>query len=145
MSDIVLTVTFDYFGVSCRIDRHQIECFITLLVRMCRRLSGLALVPSQVRLMHHRSRMPSEFARLFGTRVAFTCDADEVVYHGSMARTSCVDADPYLNALLVKYCDEALAQRRKRAATWQTKLKMPWYRCCRTARHVSVQLPRNSA
>jgi AraC-like DNA-binding protein len=119
----VLTITFDYFGVSRRLDRHQIECFITILVRMCRKLSGLSLVPSRVRLMHHRPRMPSEFAQLFGTHVAFTCDADEVVYPGSMARTSCVNADPYLNVLLVKYCDEALSQRRKRAATWQTKVE----------------------
>ena len=119
----VVTVTFDYFGVSRRLDRHQIECFITGLVRMCRRLTGLALVPSQVRLMHHRSRMPSEFAPLFGTHVAFTCEADEVVYAGSVARTSCVNADPYLNALLVKYCDEAMAQRRKKAATWQMKVE----------------------
>jgi hypothetical protein len=39
-----VTVTFDYFGVS------------RLLVRLCRKLSGLSLVPLQVRLMHRRSR-----------------------------------------------------------------------------------------
>jgi AraC-like DNA-binding protein len=118
-----VTITFDYFGVPRRLDRHQIECFITLLVRMCQKLSGLSLVPSQVRLMHRRSRMPSEFARLFGTHVAFTCDADEVVYPGTLARAPCVNADPYLNALLVKYCDEAMARRRKKAATWQSKVE----------------------
>jgi AraC-like DNA-binding protein len=118
-----VSVTFDYFGVSRRLDRHQIECFITILVRMCRKLSGLSLVPSRVRLMHHRSRMPSEFARLFGTHVAFTCDADEVIYPASIAHAPCVNADPYLNALLVRYCDEAMAQRRKRTATWQMKVE----------------------
>jgi AraC-like DNA-binding protein len=40
-----------------------------------------------------------------------------------MARTPCVNADPYLNALLVKYCEEALARRRKKAATWQSKVE----------------------
>jgi AraC-like DNA-binding protein len=118
-----VTVSFDYFAVSRRLDRHQIECFITILVRMCQKLSGLSLAPSQVRLMHRRSRMPSEFARLFGAHVAFTCEADEVVYPGSMARTPCVNADPYLNALLVKYCEEALGRRRKKAATWQSKVE----------------------
>ena len=119
----ILTITFDYFGIPRRLDRHQIECFITILVRICRRLGGLSLVPSQVRLMHHRARMPSEFARLFGSHVAFTSAADELVYPGAMARMSCVNADPYLNALLVKYCDEAMAQRRKKAATWQSKVE----------------------
>jgi AraC-like DNA-binding protein len=118
-----VTITFDYFGVSRRLDRHQIECFITILVRMCRKLSGLALVPSRVRLMHHRLRMPSEFVGLFGTDVAFTSDADEVRYPGPIGRAPCVNADAYLNALLVRYCDEALAQRRKRAATWQMKVE----------------------
>ena len=55
------------------------------------------------------------FARLFGTHVAFTCDADEVVYPVSLARAPAVNADPYLNALLVKYCDEAMARRRKKS------------------------------
>jgi AraC-like DNA-binding protein len=118
-----VTITFNYYGISRRLDRHQIECFITILVRMCQKLSGLSLVPSQVRLMHRRSRMPSEFGRLFGTHVAFACDADEVVYPGSMASAPCVNADPYLNALLVKYCDEAMARRRKKAATWQSKVE----------------------
>ncbi len=118
-----VTIAFDYVGVSRRLDRHQIECFITILVRMCRTLSGFSLVPSRVRLMHHRSRMPSQFSGLFGTHVAFTSDADEVTYPASMACASCVNADPYLNALLVRYCDEALAQRRKRSASWQTRVE----------------------
>jgi AraC-like DNA-binding protein len=116
-----VTVTFKYFGVARQLDRHQIEFFITILLRLCRKLSGLSLVPLRVRLMHHRSNMPSEFAPMFGTRVAFACNADEVVYPGSIACTSSVGADPYLNALLVRYCDDALAQRRKRSATWQLK------------------------
>lgn len=57
-----VTVTFDYFGVSRRLDRHQIECFITLLVRMCQKLSGLASVPSciVVRACHLSLRGCSE-------------------------------------------------------------------------------------
>ena len=73
--------------------------------------------------MHHRTRRPFDFARLFGTRLAFACDADEVVYPASIARIPCINADPYLNALLVKYCDEAVSQRRKRGSTWQTKVE----------------------
>jgi hypothetical protein len=34
-----------------------------------------------------------------------------------------VDADPYLNAVLVKYCDEALAYRRARPDTWELRVE----------------------
>jgi AraC-like DNA-binding protein len=119
----LVTVTFKYLGVARQVDRHQIEFFVTILLRACQKLSGLSLAPLRVKLMHHRSRLPVEIKRLFGTHVAFSCDADELVYPGSIAGAPSANADPYLNALLVRYCDEALAQRRKRSATWQLKVE----------------------
>ena len=118
-----VTVTYEYFGVARRLDRHQIEFFITMLVRICRTLSGLALTPSRIKVMHHRPHLLSEFRQLLGPNVEFSCDADELVYPGSIARTPCTNADPYLNALLERYCEEALARRRKRSATWQMKVE----------------------
>ena len=56
-----VALTFNHFGVARRLDRHQIEFIIAFLLRLCRNLSGLSLVPSQIKLMHHRTRMPSEF------------------------------------------------------------------------------------
>lgn len=118
-----VALTFNYFGVARRLDRHQIEFIIAFLLRLCRNLSGLSLVPSQIKLMHHRTRMPSEFKTLFGSHVAFGCETDEIVYPGSIARTPCTNADPYLNALLVRYCEEAVTQRRKTSTTWQLKVE----------------------
>ena len=122
-ADKLVTVTFHYLGVPRQFDRHQIEFFITILLRACRKFSGLALVPLRVKLMHHRSRLPSEIKRLFGAHVEFACDADEVVYAGSIARAPSANADPYLNALLVRYCDEVIAKRRKNSTTWQLKVE----------------------
>lgn len=118
-----VALTFNHFGVARRLDRHQIEFIIAFLLRLCRNLSGLSLLPSQIKLMHHRTRMPSEFKTLFGSHVAFACAVDEIVYPGSIARTPCTNADPYLNALLVRYCEEAVTQRRKRSTTWQLKVE----------------------
>jgi AraC-like DNA-binding protein len=73
--------------------------------------------------MHHRSRLPAEFRSLFGPNVAFACEADEIVYPGALAQTRCVNADRYLNALLERYCEEAIAQRRKASSTWQLKVE----------------------
>lgn len=118
-----VTVAFNYFGVARRVDRHQIEFIITLLLRVCRALSGLALTPSQVKLVHHRSRLPPEFRSLFGPHVAFACATDEVVYPGALAHTPCANADPYLNSLLERYCEEALRKRHKTPTTWQLKVE----------------------
>jgi AraC-like DNA-binding protein len=118
-----VSVAFDYFGVARQLDRHQIEFFITILLRICRALGGLAVTPSRIKLMHHRSRLPSEFRSLFGANVAFACGTDEVVYPGAIAGTPCTNADPYLNALLEQYCEQALADRRKASTTWQLKVE----------------------
>jgi hypothetical protein len=40
-----LDITFNYFGVARLPDRHQIECIITILLRLCQKLTGLSLVP----------------------------------------------------------------------------------------------------
>jgi AraC-like DNA-binding protein len=73
--------------------------------------------------MHHRSSLPSEFRRLFGPNVEFSCNADEIIYPGSLAHTPCANADPYLNALLERYCEQALVDRRKTSSTWQLKVE----------------------
>jgi AraC-like DNA-binding protein len=67
--------------------------------------------------------LPSEIKRLFGVHVAFACDADELVYPGSIAGAPSTNADPYLNALLVRYCEEAAAERRRNSTTWQLKVE----------------------
>jgi AraC-like DNA-binding protein len=54
---------------------------------------------------------------------AFACGADRIIYPSSITRAASVNADPYLNALLVKYCDEAAASRRKQSANWQLKVE----------------------
>ena len=118
-----VTIAFDYFGVPRQLDRHQIEFFITILLRTCRTLTGLSLVPLRIKLMHHRSSLPSEFRRLLGPNVEFSCNADEVIYPGSLAQTPCANADPYLNALLERYCEQALVDRRKTSSTWQLKVE----------------------
>jgi len=112
-------LTFTYFGVLRRSDRHQIEFFVTFLLRLCRELSGVRLSPIAINLTHHRTNMPSEFGGLFGPHVAFDRRVDEIAYPGTIAQTSLLHADPYLNSLLLEYCEEALANRRKKSTTWR--------------------------
>lgn len=119
--DVVLT--FTYVGVPRRHDHHQIEFFITSLLRICRELSGATSLPLNVKMMHHRAAMPSKFGGLFGTRVAFDSRVDEIVYSGSVAQVSLLNADPYLNSMLLGYCEAALARRRRTSTTWRLKVE----------------------
>ena len=102
-------VSLNYVGVSRHLDRHQVEFWMTALVRICRQLTGLRLFPTHVRFTHLRERRPAEFAEYFGPEIEFGAAVDEVAFAKKVRSLPIVSADPYLNKLLVKYCEEALA------------------------------------
>jgi AraC-like DNA-binding protein len=104
-------VTIKYVGVSRHLDRHQIESIATLMLRMCRKLTGLRLTPMQVKFIHHRDRICPEFGDFFGCKLEFGASTDEAVFATSLRDTPITSADPFLNKLLITYCEEALARR----------------------------------
>jgi len=114
-----ISMIFNYVGVARTADRHQMEFFFATLVRLCRQLTGRQLWPSQIKLVHRRAEVPLEFRTFFGCDIVFGSDIDEVAYPKAYERLSVVDADPYLNSLLVKYCDEALSSRRLKSTAWR--------------------------
>src|SRR5262249_50464578 len=118
-----VSVSFEYSGVARQADRHQIEFVVTFVLRICRELTGLDLTPSRIRLVHHRTRLPSAIGKLFGSDVRFNCGVDDITYPKSVASAPVTRADPYLNSLLVRYCDEALANRPNRSTAWRPKVE----------------------
>ncbi len=52
---------------------------MAMLVRLCRQLTGIRLVPVRVRFAHHRSGRTSELTKFFGGNVEFGAPVDEVV------------------------------------------------------------------
>ena len=103
-------ITFDYVGIARHSDRHQIEFFITVLVRLCRQLTGLRLVPSRTRLTHRRSNQGgSELAAYLGGYLTFGARADELTFIGGTKDIAVASADPYLPELLVANCEQALS------------------------------------
>jgi AraC-like DNA-binding protein len=118
-----ISMTCEYVGVARTADRHQMEFFIATLVRLCRQLTGRHLGPSRIRLVHRRSELAPEFKTLFGCEIEFGSDIDEVAYPAPCARLPVVDADPYLNSLLIKYCDEALSMRRVKSTAWRLSVE----------------------
>jgi hypothetical protein len=97
--------------------------FVAILLRLCRQLTGLSLSPIGVKLAHRRTELPAEIKKVIGSKVSFGSDADEVVYPRHADTIASVNADPYLNSLLVKYCEEALSNRRVHSGGWRLKVE----------------------
>jgi AraC-like DNA-binding protein len=108
-NDIALTTT--YIGVKRLSDRHQIEFWVTSLVRICRQLTNRHLLPSCVKLVHRRNGGAPALEKFLGCDVTFGADTDEVAFPGTIDQMPVVSADPYLNKLLIKYCEEARSHR----------------------------------
>jgi AraC-like DNA-binding protein len=115
-------LSFDYVGVSRHPDRHQIEFWITAVVRICRQLTGSRFVPERVQLTHHRTTK-AELAEIFGDHIEFGASVDEIILPSELRNSRVVSADPYLNNLLSAYCEEALARRNKRRGSFQSAVE----------------------
>jgi AraC-like DNA-binding protein len=118
-----IALVFNYLGVARHSDRHQIECWMTALVRTCRQLTGQRLLPSRVKFMHRRSEDCSEFSKFLGCSIVFGADTDEIAFPKTIGRMPVVSADHYLNELLIKYCDDALSHRRAGQADLRLRLE----------------------
>jgi AraC-like DNA-binding protein len=104
-------LAISYSGVRRQADRHQIEFWVVALLRMCRELTGRQLRPARVRLTHFRGHGQARLSRLVGCPVEFGADADEILFPREVLQLGVVNADPYLNRLLVDVCERALARR----------------------------------
>jgi AraC-like DNA-binding protein len=117
------TLTFSYVDVDRLSDRHQIEFWIASLLRACRQLSGRRLIPSRIRVMHNRAKTPAEFRSFLGCEVEFGSNLDEMVFSPAVKTMPIGSADPHLNELLIKYCDEALAHRKPDSPTLRSNVE----------------------
>jgi AraC-like DNA-binding protein len=117
-----LDITARYAGVSRHLDRHQTEFWAVVMLRIARKLTGIHLQAKSVRLVHPR-RACSELNRVFGCKVEFDCKADEITFAGPVGRLPVVNADPYLNRVLLKYCEEAVAHRPRRPESARTSVE----------------------
>jgi AraC-like DNA-binding protein len=102
-------LVFHYVGLERHSDRHQMEYLLTAVIRICRQLTNRDLRPRRVRVAHRRSEGAPELNAFLGCNVAFGSNVDEIVFAENVDAIPVVSGDPYLNALLVKFCEEALA------------------------------------
>jgi AraC-like DNA-binding protein len=118
-----LIISLSYSGVPRHSDRHQIEFCMFSAIRICRLLTGQHLVPQHFAIAHHRSGGTSEMARFVGTKVQFGADTDEFALNLDARELPLINSDNYLNDLLLKYCEAALAHRRGALSQLRTKVE----------------------
>jgi AraC-like DNA-binding protein len=112
-----MRVVIDYAGVSRHADRHQIEAWMTAVMRFCRDMTGRALLPLDVGIMHERIPESDEVDAFFGRAVEFGARLDEILLPSDVAQSAITSSDPYLNRLLIEYCDDAVSRRSHVAGT----------------------------
>jgi AraC-like DNA-binding protein len=105
------TIVLNYVDVERHSDRHQVEFLLGALIRVCRRLTSHRLKPDRIRVRHHRSDVPADVLAFLGCAVEFGSNADEIIFAASAASIPSIDADAYLNRLLLTYANEALGKR----------------------------------
>ena len=118
-----LIIRLSYSGVPRHSDRHQIEFCMFALLRICRVLTGQLLVPQHFWISHHRSGTNSEMARFVGTAVEFGATTDEFALNANARELPLIHADPYLNNLLLKYCEAALTDRKGDVSQLRTRVE----------------------
>jgi AraC-like DNA-binding protein len=118
-----VAIALDYVNVDRRSDRHHLEFWLVTLVRICRQLTDNRLAPCQLKLRHFRADLPDEFKAFFGTKVEFGADADELIFSQSAASLPLVGRDSYLNHLLRRYAEEALASRPSERASTRSNVE----------------------
>jgi AraC-like DNA-binding protein len=105
-----------YAGIPRHADRQQIEFCILAMVRVCRLLSGRQLLPKHVSIMHVGSKGISKFAHFLGKDIEFGSGADEIAFPAGCCEWTLTNADPRLNKILLKVCEESLNARKTTGA-----------------------------
>jgi AraC-like DNA-binding protein len=118
-----LVIRLDYSGVARHSDRHQVELFLVALVRLCRSLTDLTVMPTRVTISHGRLEGVRDYNAFFGCRTEFQAKRDSVVFEGRCHELPLVSADPHLSEILVRYCEETLSSRRRPRSSFRVRVE----------------------
>jgi AraC-like DNA-binding protein len=116
-------ISFHYVGVGRHLDRHQIEFFVAILIRLCRQLTGTRLVPTGVKLIHRRNSKCREITEFLGSDAKFGAAVDEVLFAPATKDMPIVSADHHLNKILIAYCEDALRRRPTRSGSFRPNVE----------------------
>lgn len=105
------------------LNAHEVEFWITALLRLSRQLTGKRLAPERVCFTHTRRRRAGELSRYFSCDVEYDAAHDSIVFAAGVRDLSILNADPFLNRLLVDHCEEAMQRQRRRRPAFQSAVE----------------------
>jgi AraC-like DNA-binding protein len=76
-----------------------------------------------LRIRHRRDETPVEMRSFFGCDVEFGAASDEIIFPAPVASLPIVGSDNYLNDLLLRYAEEALADRPQERASLRSAVE----------------------
>jgi AraC-like DNA-binding protein len=117
-----IRITCEYVGVPRHLDHHQIEFWATALMKGCREHANRFLTADRVSFVHRRTRI-SELKSFYRCELRFCADIDEAAFPLSFREVRVVTADPNLNKLLIRFCEEALAHRGQNRGSLETSVE----------------------
>ena len=117
------TIALEYVDADRSSDRHHMEFWLVTLVRICRQVTDSRVAPRQLKVRHFRANPPAELRKFFGTDVEFGADADEIGFSSRIASLRAVGRDLYLNRLLRRYAEEALARHPPHCTSFRAKVE----------------------
>jgi AraC-like DNA-binding protein len=117
-----LTIELSYAGVARHTDQQQMEFLVTTLVRSCRVLTGQNL-PAAIHFAHRRPKEASVLETYFAGRVTFGAGGDKISFGKKAGQLPVVHADPYLDEMLLDYCEQALSRRRANSSSLRSTIE----------------------
>jgi AraC-like DNA-binding protein len=133
--DRAAIIALKYLNVDRRSDHHQIEFWLVAIVRMCRQLTNTRIAPLQLKVRHFREATPPEFRAFLGCDMTFGADVDEIILPEHVNALPIDGADQHLHQLLVRYAEDALAERTAESSDLR----------CRVERAITPLLPHGNA
>jgi AraC-like DNA-binding protein len=121
--DSDLRLRYSNVGVARHTDRHQVEFWARTLVRICQTLTGTSIKPIRVSFAHPRCGASGELDALFGCEVAFASEHDDVVFARGASQLRLVHADPYLNQVMIRSCDQVLSHQARLASSIRVRVE----------------------
>jgi AraC-like DNA-binding protein len=123
VSGTTIGIRVNFAGIPRHVDRHQMEFWMTALVRICRRLTDRDVSPIGMTVIHPRCATSGAIEEFLGCPVTVGADADEIAFARGVAQLRLRNADPYLNKVLVRQCEDALARHERPAGSLRARVE----------------------